>query len=320
MNLMWSPHVRTEADVVALATPLFQQHAPGWVFAFDRATKRAGSCNYTTKTITVSKEYALKVPDANLRNTLLHELAHAITGPRTGHGPVWKSTAVRIGCTGDRCHAVAFSPTKYSVACPCKVTYMNRVHKYTQPGVVCSVCKQPLVVTSLKPSHDKTLVVPLNCTDIPKDVRLRIPTSMAKHFATPPTTLAGRIDTLPHNHIREVFKANFPYIRVSPTHALDIYLKTIIRGARSDVWDISQFPVEYKLPSGRLRLHISVEIYVNSDGSNSPLHVHLQSLSLPMLRNLAHLNEATHLLPSMRTKASAVQALASYLLPLCVPY
>ena len=320
MNLMWSPHVRTEADVVALATPLLEQHAPGWVFAFDRATKRAGSCNYTTKTITVSKEYALKVPDANLRNTLLHELAHAITGPRTGHGPVWKSTAVRIGCTGDRCHAVAFSPTKYSVACPCKVTYMNRVHKYTQPGVVCSVCKQPLVVTCLRPSQEKkTLVVPLNCTDVPQSVRLRIPTSLAKHFATP-TTLAGRFSTLHHTHIREVFKANFPHIRVSPTLPINIYLQTIISGARGDVWDISPSRVEYKLPSGRLRLYVSVEIYVNSDGDNFPLHVHLQSLSLPMLRDLAHLNEATHLLPSMRTKASAVQALASYLLPLCVPY
>ena len=34
-----------------------------------------------------------------IRDTVLHEIAHAIAGREAGHGPLWKVTARRIGAT-----------------------------------------------------------------------------------------------------------------------------------------------------------------------------------------------------------------------------
>jgi plasmid stabilization system protein ParE len=38
-----------------------------------------------------------------VRDTILHEVAHALAGPKAKHGPVWREVAVRIGCSGRRC-------------------------------------------------------------------------------------------------------------------------------------------------------------------------------------------------------------------------
>jgi hypothetical protein len=38
-----------------------------------------------------------------VRETILHEIAHALAGPRAGHGPRWRAIAHRIGSTGERC-------------------------------------------------------------------------------------------------------------------------------------------------------------------------------------------------------------------------
>ncbi len=35
--------------------------------------------------------------------TILHEIAHALVGPGHGHDSVWRTQALKIGCTGSRC-------------------------------------------------------------------------------------------------------------------------------------------------------------------------------------------------------------------------
>ena len=42
-------------------------------------------------------------PDEEVRDTILHEIAHALVGPRHGHDEVWRAMALRIGCSGERC-------------------------------------------------------------------------------------------------------------------------------------------------------------------------------------------------------------------------
>lgn len=41
--------------------------------------------------------------EAEVRDTILHEIAHALVGPEHQHDEVWRRTAVRIGSTGTRC-------------------------------------------------------------------------------------------------------------------------------------------------------------------------------------------------------------------------
>jgi predicted SprT family Zn-dependent metalloprotease len=75
-----------------------------WSFRFDHARTRAGLCDFTNKRISVSKYLAAKYEDDEIHQVLLHEIAHAMAGPRAGHGPKWKETARELGYDGKRTH------------------------------------------------------------------------------------------------------------------------------------------------------------------------------------------------------------------------
>jgi len=101
-----------------LAAELFAKHnMADWSFAFDRATQRVGSCCHTDRTITLAYEFARQAPEEELRETLLHEIAHALVGPRHNHDDVWRAQALAIGCSGQRCCSVSFTPPRYVVTC-----------------------------------------------------------------------------------------------------------------------------------------------------------------------------------------------------------
>ena len=55
---------------------------PGWSFGFDNAKKRAGLCSFSAKSITVSRYLAARYDDDDVHQILLHEVAHALAGPR----------------------------------------------------------------------------------------------------------------------------------------------------------------------------------------------------------------------------------------------
>jgi len=96
----------TDLDVVRReAEALIRTHLDAsWTFAFDNAKRRAGACDYTRQRITVSRYLAARYDDETNRQTLLHEVAHALAGPRAGHGAAWKRTARMLGYTGGTTH------------------------------------------------------------------------------------------------------------------------------------------------------------------------------------------------------------------------
>lgn len=75
-----------------------------WTFGFDHAKTRAGLCNYTAKRITVSRHLAERFTDDEIHQVLLHEVAHALAGAGSGHGPKWKALAASLGYEGKRLH------------------------------------------------------------------------------------------------------------------------------------------------------------------------------------------------------------------------
>ncbi len=75
-----------------------------WTFAFDTAKTRAGLCDHRAKRISVSRYLAARFDDDAIHQVLLHEVAHAIAGPRAGHGDGWKRTARELGYVGGRTH------------------------------------------------------------------------------------------------------------------------------------------------------------------------------------------------------------------------
>ena len=114
----------TMQQVVDHAAQLRERHlntgaqATWWRFRFETATSRAGICRYTTRTIALSVSYVLRAPWNDIRDTLLHEVAHAIVGPGHAHDAVWQTAARRIGCTAKRCSTVTRSRKRWIGKCP----------------------------------------------------------------------------------------------------------------------------------------------------------------------------------------------------------
>jgi len=95
--------IRFQADrygyLRAMAESLMLEHLEDreWSFGFDNGRRRAGLCSYTDKKITVSKYLSLVHSVDDVRQTILHEIAHALCGPKEGHSKKWLATAKRIG-------------------------------------------------------------------------------------------------------------------------------------------------------------------------------------------------------------------------------
>ena len=86
--------------IAAMARALMDEHGLGdWTFAFLEAERRLGDCHYQERVIRVGRTHALDAGEAEIRDTILHEIAHALAGPEAKHGPLWKATARRIGAT-----------------------------------------------------------------------------------------------------------------------------------------------------------------------------------------------------------------------------
>ncbi|MFM8926697.1 MAG: SprT-like domain-containing protein [Rhodoluna sp.] len=87
------------AFIQAIAESMMLEHLEDreWTFDFDNGRRRAGLCSYTDKKITVSRYLSLVHSVDDVRQTILHEIAHALTGPKEGHGKRWLATAKKIG-------------------------------------------------------------------------------------------------------------------------------------------------------------------------------------------------------------------------------
>jgi len=130
--------------IAELARELMARHQLShWSFQFDHGTKRAGCCHYKTQVISVSIEYAKHSSEAEIKDTILHEIAHALVGKAHNHDAVWKAKAVEIGCSGQRCHDVEFTPPRYIVKCQnnCWVATAERKRR----GSVCKKCHGNLI-------------------------------------------------------------------------------------------------------------------------------------------------------------------------------
>ena len=112
-----------------LAKDLITQHQlSGWSLRFDNARQRCGSCDYAKTQISLSRHFAQLNSEDEVRNTLLHEIAHALAGPRVGHGPKWQKIAKQIGARVEATNGQAEMPKpKWSLVCNrCKKTVALR--------------------------------------------------------------------------------------------------------------------------------------------------------------------------------------------------
>ena len=91
-----------------------------WKFEFDYAVNRFGCCKISKKLITLSKALVELNDESQVRDTILHEIAHALVGKGHGHDFAWKAKAQQIGCAPSRCYTsdVIQPKAKYQTECP----------------------------------------------------------------------------------------------------------------------------------------------------------------------------------------------------------
>lgn len=145
-----SDHTTRIRQVDELAEALIRHHGlSDWTFGFDHSTRRAGRCSYHDKRLSISFALACNASDTDVRDTILHEIAHALVGRKHHHDAVWKAKAREIGCSGERCHRLHFAPPRYSVTCE------NRCWVHTaerrDARLICRTCGGRLLYSPYAP-------------------------------------------------------------------------------------------------------------------------------------------------------------------------
>jgi len=128
-------------------------------FKFDSARSRFGCCKTSFRngkathgTISLSRALCnanLGKVHGKVKDTILHEIAHAFTleiygrGDGNGHGHNWVRTAQAIGCNGNRCYnnqeVTQVTNTKYTNTCPV-CDNKTSSHKRRTRSYACTPC------------------------------------------------------------------------------------------------------------------------------------------------------------------------------------
>jgi hypothetical protein len=128
-------------DAATLARGLLDEHGlRDWTVVFDRAKRRAGVCRPARKEIGLSGPLTALHPEAEVRDTILHEIAHALVGPRHGHDAVWRATARRIGCSGERCTSADAPAIEGDWVGLCPVGHRVTRHRRPERPSSCRAC------------------------------------------------------------------------------------------------------------------------------------------------------------------------------------
>jgi predicted SprT family Zn-dependent metalloprotease len=184
-----------------MATALMAEHGlVGWRLVLDNAKTRAGVCRPARREIGLSRGITALHTEAEVRDTVLHEIAHALVGAHHGHDAVWRAKALEIGSSGRRCvdTASARPPAPWTGTCPAGHTTTR--HRRPTRVVTCGQCSR-----SFDPRHVITWrfrgeVVPMHPAYDRELARLRRRTAAAPVAARgdrPEPTVAAELVALP---------------------------------------------------------------------------------------------------------------------------
>ena len=92
-------------EAETLARSLISEHlSDDWQFAWHERRSAHGSCSHSDHTIALSRVVTPYNDPDKVRDTVLHEIAHAKVGPGNGHNRLWKTMARAIGADPTRGH------------------------------------------------------------------------------------------------------------------------------------------------------------------------------------------------------------------------
>lgn len=127
-----------------LARGLLDEHGlRDWSVRLDRAKTRAGVTVFGTRTISLSAPLTRVHTEDEVRQTILHEIAHALVGPQHGHDAIWKAKAREIGASDARCFAASEATRELAPFIgTCSQGHQVRRHKRPTRLLSCTSCSR----------------------------------------------------------------------------------------------------------------------------------------------------------------------------------
>ena len=141
MSLIAARHAR-RLQVQSLALELMGQHGlRDWTFAFNKRKRALGLCRYATKSIELSIYFVDANTNEEVRDTLLHEIAHALVGHGHGHDDVWKKKCAEVGARPERCGEAEMPVGRWKASCPgCGQAFSRHRRPQRVRGWFCRPC------------------------------------------------------------------------------------------------------------------------------------------------------------------------------------
>lgn len=164
----------------------------GWVFRFNRCKQAMGLYSYHRKTIELSISFVERDnPVEEIRDTILHEIAHALVGPGHGHDKVWKRKCIEIGARPLRYRLADMPEGKWRARCwGCGCQF----HRYRRPkrarGWFCRRCGPEVGRLVWKSQESPELRRAGSGVEVSRHISSRVPSvldpEMARQVLSPP--------------------------------------------------------------------------------------------------------------------------------------
>ena len=102
---------------------------PTWKFEWNNRKGAFGVCNFSKKTIFLSRHFTQIENADHVRDTILHEIAHAIAGCAAGHGREWREAARRIGLADPTRCSKSSNPEAMAASYRYAIMYEDKIIK-----------------------------------------------------------------------------------------------------------------------------------------------------------------------------------------------
>ncbi len=126
-----------------LATTLMTTHGlSDWLFRLNKSKRCLGVCKAGERTIELSTAYVFQNTEEHVRDTILHEIAHALVGIQHGHDTAWKEMCLLLGCHPKACDNTAVLPEgAWQARCPsCLTSFTRHRRPDSIAGMHCRKC------------------------------------------------------------------------------------------------------------------------------------------------------------------------------------
>lgn len=122
-----------------------------WTFTWFLANRRLGVCKPKVKVIGIHEKLADF--DEEFRETLLHEIAHALVGAKEKHNFVWAAKCVELGIRPERSVSMSSVPfaINYKFVAFCPVCNENRGGFFRSTNKIwnCKICKSIVEIKNI---------------------------------------------------------------------------------------------------------------------------------------------------------------------------